>query len=1082
MNAIKILSICLFLIINFNTHANTQEIIKKKHIPISMGMNLNEPQSQIDIVTHAQIMGDLAKSFRPFDESISKRIKESLATKGVNSINFESEDFRFNNIFIDEYRVLQKDDNYTISRSIVDDQNERESFNPEDYQEIGNYGIRFLVNRFAQERYSKFSEYGITVNQDRTVLLKKGSTVFTTGLESAIVGDVPNGIYPLYFEGDVDVSVEGIATFVSCPSKYSTAKKCLDIQIPETPSRNGMKLTFTAKSDTHLKKFHLILPTVNHEDVLNGEIVFNPDYLKYIKPFSTFRIMNTMLASPRSPFECVTTFVKEKNIYAIPKKKLEDEYLKHAVNIKLLERVTKMEPESIKTDLIDSESLVNTFKTYKNKDNETFYTEVELEAIELIIDELLSQKDFLNIMTSEYRIEESKKALVPLKAKLVVLRKKMLEYNWNYVNPNENYGNCLMKFSRTSTDRAKLHDQFWGTSYITPEEKWRGLPYEVIVALINKTKSNVWVNIPHNASIHYVSDMANYFKNNLNKDSKIFLELSNEVWNGGFASQKYFIGLAKHRYEYYVNAFLDQFENYLKTSKDKVVSYRNLNRGYLVYLNKYKKEITKELDYFKSCKKLSEFNFLVKEIKLANKGLKIGEMTKLATNKNNLLSLKETKLTEKGQGIYDLANSITNQENKLDCKPLVENNYQGDDKFIQGINYKKGNFFEKLALEIPTMSAYWLGYTGAAKGKLKIQVKDIDNIVDNDIGKKEGGYKDVFVDRFEYIKAHKSELHSPDLVYHYSGDEIRDLEKALFIEFKKGWKKRKNTQGSFDFKSNAEIYVLKNLDRAYKVMAQMAYVDRLDHIAKIWIESGINPENLIVTLATKQNNPNLTKYMLNYAVKTKAIERIDAVATSTYFFGCFGDLNTEDEIIRPHKFGPCKGISKGVLNAKTAEDIIDIIKDPKNPKGVESIRKEIIAQKKVINNIDNRLQLVSYEGGHQLALANLGINQRKYFDKHPELKTEKLALFKEAIEHQGMGEITKDLYKVWLEEDGKQFNNFYMPQSYHQWGSLGLSLSLSDRETPRYLAASEYATVFEKQEAARRATTVISPESKQAKN
>jgi len=1071
-----IISLCLFVMSFLN--ANSFETTRKKHIPISMGINLNEPQTQVDIVTHAQIMGDLAKSFRPFDESIFKRVKESLETKGVSSVSFESEDPIDRNIFIDEYMDLQKGDIYTISRNTLDDQKERESLTLENYQELDNFKIRSLVNRFAQKRYRKFSEFGVTVNNDRTVLLKKGSYVYTTGLESALVGDVPNGIYPLYFEGDVDVSIEGIAKFVSCPTKYSTAKKCLDVKIPDTPSIEGIKLIFTAHSDTHLKDFHLILPSVNHEDVLKGKIVFNPAYLSYIKPFSTFRVMNMLLASPKSPFECVTTFVNTRNHYSVPKRQLEEEYLKHIVNIKLLDIVKNTELELINLESIDTESIVSTFKEYKNKDNELFYTEVEIELIKSIINGLLSQDDYLNIMTIYSRIQTSQKDLILLKEKLTVLRKKTLEYNWNYVNPNENYGNCLMKFSRTSTNRAKLNDQFWGNSYITPEEKWRGLPYEVIVELINITKSNVWINIPHNASIDYVKELSSYFKENLNKDSKIFLELSNEVWNGGFASQKYFIGLAKYRYEYYVTAFLDQFENYLKTSKDKVVSYRNLRKGYLDYFYLYKKEITKELEDFKSCTKLSEKQLLLKEIKLTEKGLGMGELIKFRTSQKNELvyenlvkndfkssknySIKEIKLIDKGFSIGAIIKLRTKKENTLDCETLVESDYSGDDEFIQKIKYKKGNFFEKLALKIPTMSAYWLGYTGAAKGKLKIQIEDRD-----------GNYKDVLVDRFKYVKEHKSELHSPDLVYHYSGDEIRDLEKELFIEFKKGWEKRKKNGRRFDSKMNAEIYVLKNLDRAYKVMAQMAYVQRLDHITKIWVDSGINERNLIITIATKQNNPNLTKFMLDYAAKTKSIERIDAVATPAYFFGCFGDLKNNDEIIKPHKFGPCKGVSKGVLNAETAEEIINIIKDPKNPKGVETIRKEIIAHKKVINNIDKRIQLIAYEGGHHLALANLGRNQRKYFDKHPELKLEKLALFKEAIEHEGMGEITKDLYKVWLEEGGKQFNNFYMPQSFHEWGSLGLSLSLSDMKTPRYLAASEYASAFEKEEAARREATTV---------
>ena len=123
----------------------------------------------------------------------------------------------------------------------------------------------------------------------------------------------------------------------------------------------------------------------------------------------------------------------------------------------------------------------------------------------------------------------------------------------------------------------------------------------------------------------------------------------------------------------------------------------------------------------------------------------------------------------------------------------------------------------------------------------------------------------------------------------------------------------------------------------------------------------------------------------------------------------------------------------------------------------------------MIDQYDDRIQVVIYEGGHHLALANLGRNQRKYIDNHPELKLEKLALFQEAIEHKGMGDITRDLYKNWLADDGTVFNNFYMPQTFHEWGSLGLSLSLSDMETPRYLTAKGYALIFEKAETERKA-------------
>lgn len=1044
-----------FIVLASLLNVNSIQAAPKKHIPISMGINLNEPQSQVDIVTHAQIVGDLAKSFRPFDESIFNRVQELLETKGIDAVNFKSEDPAINSTFVDEYMDHENGHFYTINRNPLDDKIEEESFSLKPYEALDNFKIRALVNRFAQKRYSKFNEFGITVNKDKTVLLKEDSFVYTTGLESAITGDVPNGIYPLYFKGDVKVDIEGFATFVDCPEKYEDAQLCLDIQIPETPSADGIKLTFTANSDTHLKDFHLILPTVDHKDVLEGKIVFNPDYLKYIEPFSTFRVMNMMISSPKAPFECVTTYVKNRDVYSLPKQDLEAEYLNQEVNIKLLEIIEETDLALIKEESLDLDSIIKNFKETKNDDNEIIYTEDEMEKIEVIVKQLLAQDDFLNIMTLEYRKQQSKEASEPLKDKLAVLRLKTLEYNWNYVYPNEDYGNCLMKYARTSENRANLTDQFWGNSYITPEEKWRGLPYEVIVALINHTEANVWVNIPHNASIDYVTDISKYFKETINPDSTIFIELSNEVWNGGFAGQKYFTGLAKHRYEYYVTEFLDQFENYLKTSNDKVVSYRNLRQGYLKYFKEYKKEITDELEQFKSCKQDAEFEKLMNSLSFTDNGESFGEISSYIADRDendNLLksNINDYRLEDAGLSLEHITEIFSMDSEKENCEVLVDNSYFGDDKFIQNIKYKKGNYFERLASHIPDLSAYWLGYTSAAKGKMKIQVED-----------ESGQYKDTLVDRYTYIKENKNELHSPDLVYHYSGDEIREFQKKLFEEFKRGWNKRIFSKKPFDFDMNAQVFVLKNLNRAYQTMAQMAYVDRLDMISKIWIDSGIDESRLIFTLATKQNNPNLTQSMLEYAIKHKSIDRVDAIATPAYFFGCFGDLKVDDTVIQPYKFGPCKGISKGVLNAESAEEIIDILKDPKNPKGIENIRQEMIAHKKVIDKTDKRIQLVAYEGGHHLALANLGRNQRKYFDSHPDLKVEKLALFKEAIEHVGMGEVTKDLYKVWLEEGGKQFNNFYMPQSFHEWGSLGLSLSLADMATPRYLAASEYAPIFE---------------------
>ncbi len=62
----------------------------------------------------------------------------------------------------------------------------------------------------------------------------------------------------------------------------------------------------------------------------------------------------------------------------------------------------------------------------------------------------------------------------------------------------------------------------------------RGVPWEHIVALANQTGQHVWINIPVAATDDYVRQLALLFKSTLNPNSRIYVEYSNEVWNGQF--------------------------------------------------------------------------------------------------------------------------------------------------------------------------------------------------------------------------------------------------------------------------------------------------------------------------------------------------------------------------------------------------------------------------------------------------------------------------------------------------------------------------------------------------------------------
>lgn len=66
-----------------------------------------------------------------------------------------------------------------------------------------------------------------------------------------------------------------------------------------------------------------------------------------------------------------------------------------------------------------------------------------------------------------------------------------------------------------------------------------GVAYEYITELANNLEKDIWINIPHQAEDSYVTELAEFLESNLNPDSRIYLEYSNEVWNGIFLQSAY---------------------------------------------------------------------------------------------------------------------------------------------------------------------------------------------------------------------------------------------------------------------------------------------------------------------------------------------------------------------------------------------------------------------------------------------------------------------------------------------------------------------------------------------------------------
>lgn len=71
----------------------------------------------------------------------------------------------------------------------------------------------------------------------------------------------------------------------------------------------------------------------------------------------------------------------------------------------------------------------------------------------------------------------------------------------------------------------------------------RGVPYEVMIRLMNAAGLDGWVNVPHRASPGYIRHMATTFRDGLNRERKLVVEYSNETWNWAFGQTKW---LGKH--------------------------------------------------------------------------------------------------------------------------------------------------------------------------------------------------------------------------------------------------------------------------------------------------------------------------------------------------------------------------------------------------------------------------------------------------------------------------------------------------------------------------------------------------------
>ncbi len=79
----------------------------------------------------------------------------------------------------------------------------------------------------------------------------------------------------------------------------------------------------------------------------------------------------------------------------------------------------------------------------------------------------------------------------------------------------------------------------WDSRTTVNSASWSTVPIEVMVALANKTHTDMWYNVPAQADDAYVTKAMQYIHDNLDPALKVKVEYSNEVWNFGFAQSHY---------------------------------------------------------------------------------------------------------------------------------------------------------------------------------------------------------------------------------------------------------------------------------------------------------------------------------------------------------------------------------------------------------------------------------------------------------------------------------------------------------------------------------------------------------------
>jgi hypothetical protein len=84
----------------------------------------------------------------------------------------------------------------------------------------------------------------------------------------------------------------------------------------------------------------------------------------------------------------------------------------------------------------------------------------------------------------------------------------------------------------------------WSSRPLQTDAGWsskKGVPVEVVLQLCNAVSADCWLNVPHQASDDYITEMAILAHHLLGNGQNIYIEFSNEVWNPEYDQYQYAI-------------------------------------------------------------------------------------------------------------------------------------------------------------------------------------------------------------------------------------------------------------------------------------------------------------------------------------------------------------------------------------------------------------------------------------------------------------------------------------------------------------------------------------------------------------